>query len=162
MLQLSLNTNGQSIANALNIGQAARLSRPYKSRVDPVSWRSFFLAAAMSSTDKPSADWWYTKEGVSKGPLSGEQMQRLFVSGELEATTLVWQSGMEDWKPAAQVEALKHILASGEPRAPSIEKMDRPTLTEEERTALDAIVDRVGIDDVISALRAICHERNLV
>ena len=45
-------------------------------------------------------DWYYAKNGEQHGPISRTNLADLFKSGELQRSTLVWTSGMEEWKRA--------------------------------------------------------------
>jgi hypothetical protein len=50
-------------------------------------------------------EWWfYQKDGQQHGPVGEEALRSMFASGELSPTTLVWKEGMDDWKPAGQVD----------------------------------------------------------
>ena len=51
--------------------------------------------------------WYYSKAGVQHGPISQSELQAKLASGEVAAADLVWNEGMSDWIPAAQVEELK-------------------------------------------------------
>ncbi len=47
--------------------------------------------------------WYYAKDGQPCGPVEEEEFARLAAAGEVTATTLVWRSGLGDWKPFAEV-----------------------------------------------------------
>ncbi len=57
-------------------------------------------------------DWHYEASGGSIGPISEVDLVGKFRSGELNGSTLVWTSELEDWKAAGQVSALKPFLSS--------------------------------------------------
>lgn len=48
--------------------------------------------------------WFYHKDGQQHGPVDEGTLRSMFASGELSARTLVWKSGMSDWKPAGEVD----------------------------------------------------------
>lgn len=45
-------------------------------------------------------DWYYVTGGRQAGPVSQEEMRQKVRSGEVDADTYVWTSGMGDWEPA--------------------------------------------------------------
>jgi uncharacterized membrane protein YhaH (DUF805 family) len=49
-------------------------------------------------------DWYYAKNGEQHGPVSRTNLVDLFKSGEIQRSTLVWTSGMDEWKRAGAVE----------------------------------------------------------
>jgi TM2 domain-containing membrane protein YozV len=56
------------------------------------------------------AEWYYIGHYGQLGPLTREQIDELVDGGVIERETYVWHSGMSDWKPAIQVDALKTLL----------------------------------------------------
>lgn len=52
------------------------------------------------------SDWYYAKGDEQQGPVPEGDLRRRLASGILAADTLVWQDGMEGWKPASSIEAL--------------------------------------------------------
>lgn len=53
-------------------------------------------------TAPPSAtQWHYVQGGQAAGPVSEDQLRALLASGALSATTLVWNSTLVEWCPAA-------------------------------------------------------------
>ena len=49
------------------------------------------------------ADWYYTEQGVRKGPVSEEQLQAFATLGQLKPTDLLWTKGMASWRAASEV-----------------------------------------------------------
>ncbi len=41
--------------------------------------------------------WYYEKEGVSQGPCPEEEIIALVQKKQVQASTLIWHSGLEDW-----------------------------------------------------------------
>lgn len=41
--------------------------------------------------------WYYAKDGEQKGPITEEELNGLFSSGELTGDDLVWKEGMDEW-----------------------------------------------------------------
>ncbi len=54
-------------------------------------------------------------DGKTQGPFAGDALKQLAASGKLTDTTLVWTDGMNDWQPAAKVDALKPLLGPATP-----------------------------------------------
>lgn len=53
------------------------------------------------------SEWYYAQQEQQLGPVPLSQLQRMIADGTLNpATDLVWQQGMADWLPAAQVPAV--------------------------------------------------------
>lgn len=50
-------------------------------------------------------------EGSKHGPYNEVQFKRLVDNDLADADTMVWQEGMTEWEPAAQVEMMKHIFS---------------------------------------------------
>ena len=48
-------------------------------------------------------DWFYAEGGERKGPIPEEELLRLTTSGIVSPGTLVWRSGMPEWKPFREV-----------------------------------------------------------
>jgi hypothetical protein len=52
-------------------------------------------------------EWFYTQNGQpAPNPISAAELKQLAGAGQLQPTDLVWQEGMEGWKPAASVKGL--------------------------------------------------------
>ena len=47
--------------------------------------------------------WYYVKDGAASGPISDAEFMSKWRAGSLLPTTLVWRSGMAEWKTAASV-----------------------------------------------------------
>jgi hypothetical protein len=60
--------------------------------------------------------WYYAKDGRQQGPVSTDEIVRLFATGSIAPTDLVWHEGMKDWREAAQVAEL-----APPPAAPRVE-----------------------------------------
>lgn len=50
--------------------------------------------------------WYYAKGGQQNGPVSTDEIVRLFGTGSIGPNDLVWHEGMVDWKPAGDVSEL--------------------------------------------------------
>lgn len=48
-------------------------------------------------------NWHYVENGEQAGPVSAEQLKQLFQEGRINADTLVWQPGLDNWMPYRQV-----------------------------------------------------------
>jgi membrane protease subunit (stomatin/prohibitin family) len=49
------------------------------------------------------AQYFIAKEGESTGPFSLEQLEENILTGAVEADTLIWTQGMQEWKKASQI-----------------------------------------------------------
>lgn len=56
--------------------------------------------------------WYYAEDGTQKGPITDDQFQAMVASGQIKSDTLVWRSGMPDWKTWGEV------IGSSPPAAP--------------------------------------------
>lgn len=64
--------------------------------------------------------WYYAKAGQQHGPVGIEELRGLIASGAINpASDLVWNAGMKDWLPAAQIPVL--VGAAASPRPPDLE-----------------------------------------
>lgn len=52
-------------------------------------------------------DWYYSKKGTQQGPVSLDEMRRLFAQGDIAAGDLVWHDGMADWTAAGELAELR-------------------------------------------------------
>jgi len=52
------------------------------------------------------ADYHYSRDGQSFGPVSVEQLRQLAAQGQISGTDLVWKEGMAEWVPAARFKGL--------------------------------------------------------
>ncbi len=63
----------------------------------------------------PDTSWHVAMGQEAKGPLTMQQLQQMVQTGQLTATTLVWQAGMANWQAAGEVTALQGLLPSQTP-----------------------------------------------
>lgn len=73
--------------------------------------------AGVATPPPPPVDWHYVEGGETRGPVGREVLARAARQGRLRGDTLVWTTGMGDWKPAARVRALEGIFAPPPPPA---------------------------------------------
>ena len=52
------------------------------------------------------ADYHYSRDGQSFGPVPVEQLRELAAKGQLSANDLVWKEGMAEWVPAGRFKGL--------------------------------------------------------
>jgi hypothetical protein len=75
--------------------------------------------------------WYYVQAGQQCGPVTQSQLLGLFGEGKLGPDTLLWSAGMENWRPASEIEDLQSVivwpLASGEPDRLEYHPDMRPT-----------------------------------
>jgi hypothetical protein len=65
-----------------------------------------------------TSQWFYGRDGVQQGPISGDELKRLAESGGLRPHDLVWREGMPQWQPAQQVPGL-FAAPAGPPPIPA-------------------------------------------
>jgi hypothetical protein len=53
-----------------------------------------------------ATDWYYTKDGERRGPITTTELKALAKAGKLQPTDLVWREGLETWEPAGKVKGL--------------------------------------------------------
>lgn len=59
------------------------------------------------------SQWYYAHDGKQLGPVPISELHRLAANGEFDLEKdLVWQEGMNDWKPASTIEELKLASSS--------------------------------------------------
>ncbi|MAS94501.1 MAG: hypothetical protein CMO55_14980 [Verrucomicrobiales bacterium] len=61
--------------------------------------------------------WFYEFEGERKGPVTESRLQSLIEDGTIQASSLVWKEGFDDWMPAEDVDSL---VFSRRPLPPSL------------------------------------------
>ena len=72
---------------------------------------------ASSTTSGPVDGWFYVDNHKRFGPFSDDQVQGFIRDGRIARDTLVWKTGMADWKPAKETE-LQSILEDVLPPLP--------------------------------------------
>ncbi len=51
----------------------------------------------------PVAHWYYGENGEQRGPVEDHELRGLIATGRVNATTIIWREGMENWKPMSEV-----------------------------------------------------------
>ena len=51
------------------------------------------------------SQWFYEYDGTSRGPVSKSDIRRMISDGIIEVDTGLWCQGMDDWQPAAAIDA---------------------------------------------------------
>ena len=64
-------------------------------------------------------EYYILEEKEQKGPFTFEQLKKF----GLNATTLVWTDGMENWKPLKEITELKDLLKKTPPPPPIIDNL---------------------------------------
>lgn len=72
-----------------------------------------------------SQQWYYQKDGKTRGPISRDQLRQLVVSGELTGGAQVIRDGMSQWVPASSIDVPKKA-ASPPPVNASVRKPPLP------------------------------------
>jgi hypothetical protein len=58
-------------------------------------------------------NWFYAINDQQPGPVSDEQLDQLFASGQINGDTLVWREGMANWQPLSTVRAVAAAPTTG-------------------------------------------------
>lgn len=61
--------------------------------------------------------WYHAKDGQSQGPYTVEELKELAASGIIQADSLVWKEGLQNWIPAAEIKGLFTSQAANIPAA---------------------------------------------
>ncbi|MEM1058106.1 MAG: DUF4339 domain-containing protein [Verrucomicrobiota bacterium] len=94
------------------------------------------------------SDWYYAENDEQKGPVNEAELKEKFAGAQLAPDTLVWQKGMTQWTPAAEVDAfqftpppapadLPPALPPNEPAAPAAEPAPTPEKPAAEKPAAE-------------------------
>lgn len=68
------------------------------------------------------ANWYYGENGEQRGPVEEHELRGMIAAGKVNASTIVWREGMENWKPLSEIPEWSQQLVtppSGTPAAPS-------------------------------------------
>lgn len=60
-------------------------------------------------------NWFYARAGQQQGPTDVHALLEMIRRGEVQASDLVWNEGMAEWAPAAQVPELSHAFVASTP-----------------------------------------------
>jgi hypothetical protein len=90
-----------------------------------------------------SQSWWYAKDNQKLGPYPIDKIESMYAEEIISDKTLIWQEGMSDWLPLAEVESLKNTLKPLPPPIPTQTVMPPPLSTLDNETPTSIGVDRV-------------------
>jgi hypothetical protein len=66
-------------------------------------------AHAEPVVQKPKSNaWFFEQNGETRGPVSGEVIQKLLAEGQITGHTLLWADHLADWRPAAVIPEFGH------------------------------------------------------
>lgn len=60
-----------------------------------------------------SKDYFFSKDNQQAGPVDLESIKKNIAEGVITSETLVWCEGMDDWRPAAQIQELSSLFKIG-------------------------------------------------
>jgi hypothetical protein len=94
-------------------------------------------------------DWYYSGGGKPVGPHSADDIESLFVTGQINSDTMIWRKGMPQWAPLADVPDFAGLQSDDLP--PPLPPMTQPKSpapepTRAEREAIGES-DEVDLDD---------------
>jgi hypothetical protein len=69
----------------------------------------------MSIADAPADEWFYVQNGAKAGPVTRSAMDEIIRSAKIDRSTIVWRSGMSDWKPLGETELWTAVATSPMP-----------------------------------------------
>ncbi len=59
-----------------------------------------------------SKDYFFSKDNQQTGPFDLEVIKKMITEGKITSKSLAWCEGMENWKPAGQIEELSLLFKS--------------------------------------------------
>ena len=102
-------------------------------------------------------EWYYTKNGQQKGPVSTEELKRLAGSGQIQTTDFIWRQRMPQWAQAGQ--CIKALLPAA-PVAANINNdglsVDRATMAVKPSRGVKRLKKKLAIRLVWSGMAAAC------
>lgn len=94
-------------------------------------------------------DWYYSADSKPVGPHSADDIESLFVTGQINADTMIWRKGMPQWAPLADVPDFAGLQSDDLP--PPLPPMTQPKSPAPEQTRAEREAtegpDEVDIDD---------------
>ena len=81
--------------------------------------------------------WFYQQSNTRQGPVSLDELKVLIVKGTINAETLVWSKGMEQWQALSTVPALSEFLVSAASESPPDEPSPLPSEQVSEPPTID-------------------------
>ena len=64
-----------------------------------------------------ASKWFYSQDGVRRGPVSSTELRQLAREGVLKPQDLLWKEGMAEWLPASKTQKRTFMpTGSGVPR----------------------------------------------
>ena len=128
---------GAGVAAATGLGAAATgalLNKKRKEAVPPVPQNEFAQipkipeavqqpATCPAPPAPPTFSFYAMIENVQRGPYNEVQFKRLVDNGLADAQTLVWQDGMDEWKPASEVKMMLKIFPKQQQVTPTMPQM---------------------------------------
>ena len=61
------------------------------------------MTETLNASPEPQ-DWFYTRSGARKGPVTAEAIKQLFETHQIDGSTPLWRAGLADWKPLRETE----------------------------------------------------------
>ena len=77
---------------------------------------------------------------TQQGPVGSSEIVRLVRNGTIRRDTLIWHTGMPDWRPAGEVSGLASLFAGAAPSAPPAAPRARPPASSYAPSMADARV----------------------
>lgn len=62
--------------------------------------------------------WWYAQNGKKLGPVDEGELRRLYLSANIDGSTMLWREGMEAWQPLTAIAELEALKATVPPPLP--------------------------------------------
>ena len=120
-------------------GSKGRLSEEFAGRRIRCPQCGGRYTADGKNTVQAEVKWYYAEGQEKRGPLTGDEFERLIEAGALLPDTLVWRKGMAGWRRLAKVQEAR--------QAPSVSRDEQPLPGRDQKDTLilaevGAMVDR--------------------
>jgi len=87
-------------------------------------------------SDTPQDAWFFSKDGKQHGPVTTEELRFLAANSQLHPRQdLVWSHGMDEWKPAGEIDGLFEKVVAEAPPESSMATTPNLNLSSQEDTA---------------------------
>lgn len=115
MLAAAENEGGSAMGDAMQMGMGVAMAGQMASQVGGVAAPGQQAAPSTPPPLPGQALYHVESNGQATGPYSVQQLQAAVANGQVNATTLVWTTGMAEWAQAGQVPALAGLFAPPPP-----------------------------------------------
>jgi predicted Zn finger-like uncharacterized protein len=131
-------TTKPALATSLAAAKPAKPAKPASSHLGPPQKESALAGAFQKTVAKDerlqeistSSEWYCAINGVPVGPVRIAELRRKASTGAVNEESLVWQEGMEEWRPLRTIPELVAIVQEGlSAERPSLVSANPPRVT---------------------------------